>query len=105
MLGPDGVTGGEGDGIEEMLKGKNLKKKIEPCLNDVYWGGRDSRCGGAGFRVGQIRGEGALEHRTPGPNIPHQGAGKGCCVRRCLTRPIILDYYAQKSRETCHLSK
>ncbi len=32
---------------------------------------------GAGFGVGQIRGEGALEHRTPGPDIPHQGAGKG----------------------------
>ncbi len=33
--------------------------------------------GGAGFGVGRIRGEGALEHRTQGPDIPHQGAGKG----------------------------
>ncbi len=34
-------------------------------------------------------------------NVP----SKRNCVRRCLTRPILLDYYAQQSRETCHLSK
>ncbi len=42
----------------------------------MVWGGG----GGLGFGVGRILGKGALEHRTPDPDIPHQGAGKGSSV-------------------------
>jgi hypothetical protein len=59
---------------------KKRKKNVKPnVVKLVYWGGRDSRCGGG---VGGVRswpdpgGEGALEHRTSGPDILQQGAGK-----------------------------
>ncbi len=75
MSGPDGVTGGRG---WVRINGRKKTKSRNNCVNKIDIGEDATRVvGGARFGVGRIRGEGALEHGTPDPDIPHQGAGKG----------------------------
>ncbi len=49
---------------------------LKSCRGHHYDGTQKKKTGEQGFGGGSARGEGTLEYRTPGGDIPHQGGGQ-----------------------------